>query len=104
MYGREAYHRPWMLAEVDSLFAGQADPVASRSEAVIAMLPYIEEQLASGIPLHRITRHMLGLFHGMPGGRRWRQLLSGSNISHVYDLKLILQALPRVEGEQVAAE
>jgi tRNA-dihydrouridine synthase A len=104
MYGREAYHRPWMLVEVDNLFVGQPNPVASRHEAVIAMLPYIEEKLTSGIPLHHITRHMLGLFHGMPGGRKWRQLLSGSNISKSYDLRLILEALPSLEGELVAAE
>jgi tRNA-dihydrouridine synthase A len=76
MYGRAAYHTPWLLASIDDAFGGEAAPVLSREEAVLAMQPYIEQQLSRGVPLHRITRHMLGLFHGMPGGRLWRQVLS----------------------------
>jgi tRNA-dihydrouridine synthase A len=76
MMGREAYHNPWLLTEVDSLFEGVSPPVSSRQQAVEAMFPYIEQQMAAGTPLHAITRHMLGLFHAQPGGRKWRQFLS----------------------------
>jgi tRNA-dihydrouridine synthase A len=76
MMGRTAYHEPWMLAEVDPLFTGQPAPLHNRTDAVAAMQPYIAAQLAAGVPLNRVTRHMLGLFHGQPGGRIWRQVLS----------------------------
>jgi tRNA-dihydrouridine synthase A len=76
MYGRTAYHDPWMLSRIDPLAASCAPPVASRFEVVTAMRPYIEAQMRQGEPLHRITRHMLGLFHGQPGGRQWRKIIS----------------------------
>jgi tRNA-dihydrouridine synthase A len=76
MYGREAYHNPWMLAAVDMAFTGHDGPVHVRHQAVEAMMPYIERQLALGTPLHNMTRHMLGLYHAQPGGRIWRQILS----------------------------
>ena len=76
MIGRAAYHTPWMLAEADHRLFG--DPVngRSRTDIVMAMLPYIERERAAGVPLQRITRHMIGLFHGIPGGRAWRRYLS----------------------------
>lgn len=76
MLGREAYHNPWLLAQVDPLFYGQPAPVQSRHEALERLLPFVEEQLAAGVPLQRITRHLLGLFQGMQGARGWRRMLS----------------------------
>ncbi|MEE2567298.1 tRNA dihydrouridine(20/20a) synthase DusA [Hyphobacterium marinum] len=76
MLGRAAYHTPWTLAEVDSRIYGETDPVANRHEAIDAYRPYIALQLAKGVPLHAMTRHMLGLFHGCPGARQWRRILS----------------------------
>jgi tRNA-dihydrouridine synthase A len=76
MLGRAAYHDPWLLAGVDPLFAGAPAPVASRAAAVAAMRPYIAGELARGTYLSHITRHMLGLYHGEPGGRWWRRILS----------------------------
>jgi tRNA-dihydrouridine synthase A len=81
MLGRAAYHTPWELARVDQAFAGAPDPVATRHDAVRAMLPYVRDQLGQGVWLSHLTRHMLGLFHGQPGGRLWRQILSEK--SHV---------------------
>ncbi len=75
MIGRAAYHTPAILADVDAvIFDGAAgpDPVA----VVDRMIPYIEAHLADGGRLHQITRHMLGLFHGRPGARGWRRVLS----------------------------
>ena len=76
MLGRAAYKTPWALADVDETFFGDAPAVNDRAQAVEAYLPYIERQLAKDIYLSRITRHMMGLFHGQPGGRLWRRHLS----------------------------
>ncbi|PYG27530.1 tRNA-U16,U17-dihydrouridine synthase [Pelagimonas varians] len=80
MIGRAAYHQPWdVLSKVDAaVFGGGSDKTAQ--SVVVEMLPYIEQHLQSGGRLHQITRHMLGLFAGQPGARRWRQILStGAN-------------------------
>lgn len=76
MLGRAAYQRPYLLADVDRRFYGDARPPRDRHEIVAALRPYIERQLAEGQPLKHITRHILGLFHGRPGGRRRRRVLS----------------------------
>jgi tRNA-dihydrouridine synthase A len=76
MLGRAAYQTPWLLSHVDHRFFGAENTVANRHEAVSGFLPYMERQLAEGVPLHHMTRHMLGLFHGQPGARRWRRQLS----------------------------
>lgn len=75
MIGREAYHNPYFLAELEARFGtGQAAP--DRHDIVRQMLPYVEAELARGIRLTSITRHMLGLFAGQPGARAWRRYLS----------------------------
>jgi tRNA-dihydrouridine synthase A len=79
MLGRAAYHTPWELADVDGVFFHAPNPCSHRARAVLAMFPYIEQQLAKGVGLSKITRHMLGLFHGQPGGRHWRQIISGQS-------------------------
>jgi len=76
MLGREAYDNPWLLAEVDRRLYGDAAPPRSRAEVIEAMLPYIETEVARGSPRHAVTRHMLGLFQGLPGARAWRRQLS----------------------------
>jgi tRNA-dihydrouridine synthase A len=76
MVGRAAYHNPWSLAEVDPLLYQRQAPAASPAAVVQRMLPYIELQLREGCRLNHITRHMMGLFQGMPGARRYRRYLS----------------------------
>ena len=73
MLGRAAYHNPWLLARVDAEIFGDAHPVPSRHEALEAFLPYVERQLRAGRRLCQISRHVLGLFQGCPGGRRFRR-------------------------------
>jgi tRNA-dihydrouridine synthase A len=75
MIGREAYQNPWFLSEVTARMNERA-PARTRAEIVEAMLPYIERAMGSGVPLKSITRHMLGLFQGLPGARAWRRHLS----------------------------
>ena len=76
MLGRAAYQNPGILADVDRRFHGDANPPSDPWAAVEAMLPYIGRAIAAGARLPHITRHMLGLFHGFPGARRWRRILS----------------------------
>jgi tRNA-dihydrouridine synthase A len=74
MLGRVAYQDPYRLAEIDRALFGGAPP--DRHDVVEAMLPYIELRMRQGAPLKAITRHMLGLFQGLPGARAWRRILS----------------------------
>jgi tRNA-dihydrouridine synthase A len=77
MIGREAYQNPYALAEWERLLLGTAEePTPSRFEIIERLLPYIERELAAGTPLRAITRHILGLFNGVPGARAWRRHLS----------------------------
>lgn len=75
MIGRAAYHNPYLLADADRRLFGDTAPAPSREAIVAAMLPYLRRQLDRGTRPHAITRHMLGLFHGQPGGRLWRRRL-----------------------------
>jgi tRNA-dihydrouridine synthase A len=74
MLGRVAYQDPYRLAEIDA--ALNDTPLPSRHDVVERMLPFIEQRMTDGAPLKAITRHMLGLFQGLPGARRWRRILS----------------------------
>jgi tRNA-dihydrouridine synthase A len=75
MLGRAAYHTPGVLGEVDRRLFGQGADIAPEA-AVAAYLPYVRAQLANGTHLAAMTRHMLGLFHGRPGARSWRRILT----------------------------
>ncbi len=79
MVGRAAYRRPWILANLDSLFFDDGN-VPNRWEVVEAMTSYSEKQMADGVPLKSITRHMMGLFHGLPGAKLWRRTLSENSL------------------------
>jgi tRNA-dihydrouridine synthase A len=76
MLGREAYHNPWVLSRVDARFFADPREVPDRTLIVERMLSYIERELSAGSELKHITRHMLGLFQGVPGARAWRRHLS----------------------------
>src|SRR5690606_4800711 len=76
MVGREAYQNPWILQQVDPLFFSEEPSFRNRIDVLEAFLPYVEMQLAEGVPLQHMIRHILGLFHGVPGGRAFRRHLS----------------------------
>jgi len=76
MIGREAYHNPWMLAEADQRLFGASEHPGSRHRVIERLMPLVERECSRGVPLKRITRHLLGLFHGQPGAKRWRRHLS----------------------------
>lgn len=81
MIGREAYHNPWILADADSRLFGEDAAVTTRAQVIEQLLPFVETELMAGTPLNRISRHILGLFHGQPRARTWRRYLSDH--SHV---------------------
>ena len=77
MVGREAYHNPWLMADWDARFYGDATRAPDREAVEEAMVAYMErEASAHGVGWYSIARHMLGLWHGQPGARRWRQVWS----------------------------
>ncbi len=76
MVGREAYRNPYLLAEVDAQVFGARTPAPSRREVIERLLEYVEIELARGTRLHAITRHVIGLYQGLPGARAWRRHLS----------------------------
>src|SRR5690606_4430922 len=76
MIGREAYQNPWLLAGVDEALYGEQGPAVSRHAAARALRPYIARRLEEGAKLNHLTRHLLGLFQGQPGGRKFRRHLS----------------------------
>lgn len=76
MVGREAYQNPWLLAGVDATLYGETGPAESRHAAARALRPYIARRLEEGAKLNHVTRHLLGLFQGQPGGRKFRRHLS----------------------------
>ncbi|APR71290.1 tRNA dihydrouridine(20/20a) synthase DusA [Acinetobacter haemolyticus] len=88
MIGREAYHNPYLLAEMGQLW-NLAAP--DRFEIMQKMMPYIHQRVAEGAPLSIITRHILGLFQNLPGARKWRQALSGGNAKTINDIENAIQ-------------
>jgi tRNA-dihydrouridine synthase A len=104
MMGRAAYQEPWRLLAVDSELFRQAAPFADAKAAALALLPYIERELARGVRLHAITRHVLGLFRGVPGARAFRRHLATEGVKPTADAATFRQALALVldVGEPVA--
>ncbi|RJG08799.1 tRNA dihydrouridine(20/20a) synthase DusA [Pseudomonas cavernicola] len=98
MLGREAYHNPYLLADVDQRLFGSTAPVVSRAGALELLRPYIEQHLAEGGAMHHITRHVLGLGQGFPGARRYRQLLSVDIHKAANPLALLDQAADLLRG------
>lgn len=76
MLGRAAYQEPWRLLSVDLELFGEAAPHATMHDAIEALMPYVERELAAGTRLHSITRHLVGAFHGVPGARAFRRYLA----------------------------
>lgn len=87
MIGREAYHNPYLLAELGQLW-NLTTP--DRFDIMRQMMPYIHQRVADGAPLSVITRHILGLFQNLPGARKWRQALSGGNAKTIADIETAL--------------
>ena len=98
MLGRAAYRNPYIMHDVDRTFYSVTSAVnKTRADVVREMTPYIDRQLAQGVRLGHITRHMLGLFQGQPGGRLWRRYLSENAWRADADSRVVLEALAVVQ-------
>ncbi len=103
MLGRAAYQEPWRLLGVDAAIFGEATPHASMQDALGAMMPYIDQQLARGTRLHAITRHFVGAFHAVPGARAFRRHLAEQGLKPDAGLEVLRDAIARI-GARVPAE
>jgi tRNA-dihydrouridine synthase A len=84
MLGREAYHNPWWLAGWDETFYGDAPSELTRDDVEEQMVAYMEREAAAhGTSWYSIARHMLGLRHGLPGARKWRQVWSDHRLKEL---------------------
>ena len=99
MIGRAAYDRPYLFAEADRRFFGQDAEPPSRRRVALEMLPYLERRHQEGVPVSRVTRHMLQLFAGQPGARAWRRHLSENAPRAGSGPEVVREALLRVPKE-----
>lgn len=99
MMGREAYHNPYLLSQVDKRLFDDSHEILSRHQVVESMFPYIEKQLASGERLQSIVRHMLDIFQGVSGTKAWKRFLSENAHKADAGLDVIRHALTLVDNE-----
>lgn len=104
MMGRAAYQTPFVLSAVDQCYFGATNKPKSAHEIVRAMVPYIERHMARGGSLFQVTRHMLGLFHGVPGARLWRRYLSENAYKKEARIDVLLAALEYVSEKAEVKE
>ncbi len=96
MVGREAYHNPWLLAQVDSQLYATPDSFNQRKAVIDAFIPYIEQQLSQGVTLAPMSKPILGLFQGIAGARYWRRYISENAFKPNADSKILLQAMQKI--------
>ena len=99
MIGRAAYQDPWLLSAVDARVYEAAPNPRTRHEVIEAFLPYVEAQRVAGVPLHAMSRHVLGLFNGQPGARLWRRYISENAPRKTAGVEVLLQALAFVSAD-----
>ncbi len=103
MLGRAAYHEPNLLGQVDRRFFGTGDDVGPFA-ALEAYRPYMAAQLAAGTPLSHMTRHMLGVMHGLPGARAFRRIMTVDAVEAGAGLEVVDRATAAVREALEAAE
>ncbi len=105
MVGRAAYYQPGLLTQVDAMFYGEPAMEPDWAAIVDVMSEHAAHHIASGGRLIHVTRHMFGLFHGLPGARQWRHMLSTEAVSNNDDVGLIGRAFAgvRLDGARHAA-
>jgi tRNA-dihydrouridine synthase A len=96
MMGRAAYHEPWRLLAIDPLLFGAPAPFASANDAAYAFLPYVERETARGTRLYAIARHLLGLFHAVPGARAFRRHIATQGVKPGAGMEVLRDALSLV--------
>ena len=93
MMGRAAYQEPWRLIDVDPVLFDESAPARSLKDAALALIPYIERELNRGTRLHAVTRHLHGLFHGVPGARAFRRHLATQAVKPGAGAEVLTEAL-----------
>jgi tRNA-dihydrouridine synthase A len=102
MVGRAAYQDPAILMSVDSTIFGDSASVPSRHAALEAFIPYVEARLAEGVPLSAMTRHVLGLYNGLPGARAFRRHLATEAVKPGAGLDVLRTAMSFVPEHAIA--
>lgn len=102
MLGRAAYQEPWRLLTVDPELFGEAAPHATMKDVFVAMLPYVEEQLAQGTRLHSMTRHFVGAFHAVKGARAFRRHLAENGVKAGAGVNVLTDAMALVDDAAAA--
>jgi len=97
MLGREAYQNPYLLAEVDHRIYNNAISPISRSEVIQQFVKIMSGKLLPGMKISHVTRHILGLYKGIPGGRKFRQHISENVHQKNADINILIDALRYVE-------
>ena len=97
MMGRVAYQEPWRLLDVDPLLFGTPSQFSTVKEAALALIPYIDRELAEGVRVNSITRHMVGLFRAVPGARAFRRHLATESVKPGAGSKVLADALSLVQ-------
>lgn len=103
MLGRAAYKTPYILADVDRLIFNDDTEPPCREAVVEALIPYAEKLVSEGVPLHALTRHLMGLFQSQPGGRLWRRYLSENAPKNEADASVLSGALNAVRQAALQA-
>jgi tRNA-dihydrouridine synthase A len=101
MIGREAYSNPYMLAQVDQQLFSIDKPIVSREEVFEQFMEYCTENLAKGIKLSHMTRHVLGLFQGQPGARSFRRVLSEKAPRPDAGIEVLVEAYHAIKNARV---
>jgi len=99
MMGREAYTNPYLLSQVDNLIYGYQTPIKTREDIAEQFLQYVDNEMSKGVRLHAMTRHILGLFHGMPGARQFRRHISENAYKPASTIEVLTTALKATSGE-----
>lgn len=97
MLGRAAYKTPYLLSTVDRKYFDDSRVALTRHEIVEQLIPYAENLVAHGVPLHALTRHLMGLYQGQPGGRQWRRYLSENAPGNESSANVLREALAHVQ-------
>jgi len=103
MLGRAAYHEPGLLAGADRAIYRDSAPLPDLRDVVHAMADYTDRHVASGGRANQVARHMVGLFHGVPGARQWRQHLSTEAVKTGATGDVLRDAMKRIDGAALAA-
>lgn len=104
MLGREAYHNPFLLSQVDELLFGDPPSGLTRESFLDSVEPYIQEELDKGSSLHSMVRHLLGLYQGQPGARVWRRILSQDSCQPAAGIEVLWRAREAMHATRLQVE